>query len=76
MQTPGGLVVSAVTSKAGRCGIAFISGWIVFMMSSQTLGPFNPNVYLALPSGEVKDGLGVMLATLLYLWTIWLSNVA
>lgn len=42
----------------------YLEVWVVFTMSSQTVGPPNSNGHLASLADEVKGGLGIMLFTL------------
>lgn len=68
------LSLGGIWSKAGCRGIESISGWMISMISSQTLDPSNPNGYVASSAREIKDSLAAMLATIPYLCTVRLSQ--
>lgn len=69
MRSLDSVVVNALASNAGNCGIEFSHGGWFFAMSSRTLGPPCSNGYMALSEGEVIGDLDVVLATLSHLHT-------
>lgn len=65
-----GIMVDALASKVGRRRFESNEGGSYFTTFIHALSPPNPNGYLASSGGEA-DGLGVVVATLTYVCSVW-----